>query len=117
MGVWLGALVPGSPCARFPSVFVAGAGVRGGSARERSGLSVVARPSVALGGDAQDDARDPLGDWTMMVTRYELECGTTVEIMVASDQVGGDQVIGHISAWCPTCHVEHPVTRVQLQVR
>ncbi len=53
----------------------------------------------------------------MMVMRYELECGTTVEIMVASDQVGGDQVIGHISAWCPTCHVKHPVTRVQLQVR
>lgn len=53
----------------------------------------------------------------MMVMRYKLECGTTVEIMVASDQVREDQVTGHITAWCPTCHVERTATRVQLQVR
>ena len=53
----------------------------------------------------------------MMVMRYELECGQSVEIIVASDQVREYQVTGRIAAWCPTCHVEHPVTRVQLQVR
>lgn len=30
----------------------------------------------------------------MMVMRYELECGSTVEIMVASDQVREDQSPG-----------------------
>jgi hypothetical protein len=53
----------------------------------------------------------------MMVIRYTLECGAELELLVPSDQVRENQVTGHINAWCPTCHVEHPVSRVYLGAR
>jgi hypothetical protein len=53
----------------------------------------------------------------MMVIGYELECGQTVEVMVASDQVREDQVLGDVRAWCPTHDRDEPVARVRLRVR
>ena len=53
----------------------------------------------------------------MMVIRYGLEYVQRIEVTVAGDQVREDQILGDVRAFCPTCHVERPVTRVQLQVR
>ena len=53
----------------------------------------------------------------MMVIGYELEYGQTIEVTVAGNQVREHQILGDLRANCPTCHVERPVTRVQLQVR
>ena len=82
-----------------------------------SGLSAVARAPVALGGPAQDPPQNTLGDSHMMVIGYELEYGQTIEVTVAGNQVREHQILGDLRANCPTCHVERPVTRVQLQVR
>jgi hypothetical protein len=53
----------------------------------------------------------------MMVIGYELECGQRIKVMVASDQVREDHIIGDVRAWCPTHDRDEPVARVRLQVR
>ncbi len=53
----------------------------------------------------------------MVVIGYKLGYGQTIVVMVPSDQVQEDQILGDVRAWCPTCHVEHPVTQVRLKVR
>lgn len=116
MGVCLAALVLAAPGASVTSVLPPGRGSGWlGPWRERAELR--ARAPVALGGPAQDQPQNTLGDRHLMVISYELECGQTMEVMIASDQVREDQILGDVRAWCPTCHTGHPVIRVRLQVR
>jgi hypothetical protein len=53
----------------------------------------------------------------MMVIGYELQCRQTVEVMVASDQVREDQILGDVRAWWPTHDRDERVARVRLQAR
>ncbi len=52
----------------------------------------------------------------MIVLRYELECGQTLEVIVPAHQLLDTQVFGTITAWWPRCNRTEQAARVQLTI-